>query len=56
MDHVNDDGARERATGNIGGIALMWRLKRKGWPSGFQTLCGSHQLKKEMLRRRRNRK
>lgn len=52
LDHVNDDGAEHRRETGLMGPTLYARLKRQGWPSGYQTLCGGHQLKKEVLRRR----
>jgi hypothetical protein len=52
LDHVSDDGAKHRRETRIIGSNMYARLKREGWPPGFQTLCGGHQLKKELLRRR----
>lgn len=53
LDHVRDDGARHRKGGQPSGKAIYPLLKRQGWPPGFQVLCANHQLKKEILRRRR---
>lgn len=57
LDHINDDGYKERKgkTDAGGGTSFFWKLVQKDFPRGFQTLCGSHQWKKEILRRRRNR-
>jgi hypothetical protein len=52
LDHVNDDGAKHRRETGLMGKTLYARLKRQGWPLGYQTLCGGHQWKKEVLRRR----
>jgi hypothetical protein len=53
LDHVKNDGAKHRA--QIGrGHTYQWVI-RHNFPKGFQTLCGSHQLKKEVLRRRSRR-
>lgn len=44
IDHVNDDGAAERKLNGGQGFA-GWNfyayLKRRGWPSGYQTLCAN---------------
>lgn len=53
LDHINNDGCKERrrvgtsAYGNRG----CGRLKKLGYPLGYQTLCANHQLKKELQRR-----
>lgn len=48
LDHVADDGAIDRKVNRCGcGTNLYRRLRRENYPDGFQTLCGSHQLKKE---------
>lgn len=56
LDHIQDDGAKDRRQ-NKGsmGVWLYARLRKTGWPQGYQTLCSNHQLKKELLRRRRAR-
>lgn len=57
LDHILDDGWEERrANRYIAGVRLYRILKRAGYPEGYQTLCGSHQLKKEINRRRANRR
>jgi len=51
IDHISDNGAeekQERKTVNI----HIW-LKRRNYPPGYQVLCGSCNLKKEIERRRR---
>lgn len=53
LDHVNDDGSMQRKEKNRLGFELYSFLKRLGWPAGFQTLCGTHNLMKEVRRRRR---
>ena len=52
LDHVYDNGKKHREEGYEGGINGYRQLKRAGYPEGFQTLCGNHQLKKENIRRR----
>lgn len=51
LDHVNNDGAQHRKI-----IRYKSRiyaiLKRQKFPTGFQTLCWNHQMKKESERRR----
>jgi hypothetical protein len=53
IDHVNNDGATHREKNNrISGTSLHLWLKRYNYPTGFQTLCANHQLKKEIVRKR----
>lgn len=54
LDHINNDGAAHRKMyGSLGKAAHLYRhLKRDGFPSGYQTLCFNHQIKKEFLRKR----
>jgi len=54
LDHVNNDGAQDRQNGKRGGGGCIFyeRVRRMGFPSGFQTLCHNHQWKKELMRRR----
>ena len=52
LDHVNNDGAKDRIAGRATGTGLYYRVRNDGFPVGFQTLCANHQLKKEILRRR----
>ena len=42
IDHVNGDGAEERRSANSPrgrNQAILRRLRREGWPPGYQTLC-----------------
>ena len=55
LDHINNDGHVERkgqTTRRGGGVALYGSLRKEGYPSGYQTLCCNHQMKKELLHRR----
>ncbi len=54
LDHINNDGADDRRKNDRGGggIVTYQRLRKAGFPDGFQTLCHNHQWKKELLRRR----
>lgn len=53
LDHLNNDGAEDRKkTRKDGGCNTYTLIRKNGYPPGFQTLCGSHQLKKEILLRR----
>jgi hypothetical protein len=54
LDHINNDGALDRKNGSRGGggIATYQRVRKQGFPDGFQTLCHNHQWKKELMRRR----
>jgi len=55
LDHMNNNGAEmRRAGGPIGGVDLYSKLKNNDYPKNHQTLCANHQLKKELLRRRRS--
>jgi hypothetical protein len=54
IDHVDNSGAEHRRQAGSYGKAtkLYANLKKRGFPSGFQTLCANHQIKKEILRKR----
>jgi hypothetical protein len=53
IDHIDNSGGHERRTTSYaGGMSFYAKLKRSGYPPGFQTLCHNHQWKKEILRRR----
>jgi hypothetical protein len=54
LDHIDNSGNtdRKRKGSYTGGISFYKKLKRQGYPEGFQTLCHNHQWKKEILRRR----
>jgi hypothetical protein len=54
LDHVNNDGAAERKNGSRGGggSVTYQRVRKAGFPVGYQTLCHNHQWKKELMRRR----
>ena len=56
IDHVNNDGKHrgvpDKERYKTAGWPLYSRLKREGYPEGFQTLCHNHQFKKELLRKR----
>jgi hypothetical protein len=54
LDHIYDNGKSHREEGYKGGVNGYRQLERAGYPNGFQTLCGNHQLKKERIRRRGN--
>jgi hypothetical protein len=50
LDHVKDDGAKQRKARGYGTGSRMYRvLERDGYPPGFQTLCCNHQLKKHLM-------
>ncbi len=54
LDHINNDGFIDRKINKCGfGHNLYRKLRGKGYPAGFQTLCASHQLKKKLLFERR---
>lgn len=57
LDHINNGGCKERkGAKRAGGITFYRYLRRRQYPSGFQTLCCNHQMKKEIIRRRENRR
>lgn len=41
LDHINDDGVIERRHKHWTGRKLYQRLKREGFPVGYQTLCAN---------------
>lgn len=48
LDHTNNNGAEHRKT-----VKKVYRwVKKQGFPEGFQTLCGGHQFKKEIMHKR----
>ncbi len=55
LDHVKNNGRDHRAKGFPTGVPAMRCLRKLEYPNGFQTLCANHQLKKEILRKRRER-
>jgi hypothetical protein len=52
IDHINNGGARDRRGWSIKVANIHVWLKKKGYPEGYQILCGSCNLKKEIERRR----
>ena len=42
IDHINNDGAEKRRSGEDGlGATLYRQLKSRGWPDGYQVLCAN---------------
>ena len=54
LDHLHNNGAEDRR--KFGKSTPYKRLRKDGFPEGFQTLCGSHQLKKALILARSRRK
>ncbi len=54
IDHIHNDGAILHGRGQAGqtGVDLYRKLRKSGWPKGYQTLCWNHQWKKEITLRR----
>lgn len=52
LDHIENNGKEERKNGLTSGMGLYGYLRKRGWPTGYQTLCANHQIKKEIIRRR----
>jgi hypothetical protein len=50
LDHVENDGAAQRKAMQVQpGTQTYVKLKRAGYPDGYQTLCWNHQWKKVIL-------
>jgi hypothetical protein len=50
LDHIDNNGGDHRR--KVGNSGIYFDVIKNGFPPGFQTLCGSHQMKKEMVRKR----
>lgn len=55
LDHIDNNGAAHRKVGFTSGAKGFNRLKKIGYPQGFQTLCWNHQWKKEIARLKQRR-
>lgn len=54
LDHINGAGEAQRKELNvIGGVSFYRKLKNQGYPDGFQVLCANCNLRKEMVKTRR---
>lgn len=54
LDHIEHNGADERRISKgLSGTFLYRRLIKIGFPEGYQTLCANHNLKKEVVWRRK---
>lgn len=51
LDHINGGGTEHRKKA-VGGVYRD--VVRRDFPTGFQTLCYNHQMKKEIQRRNQN--
>ena len=55
LDHIKDNGHEERTDPQAprviknGGKAFMNYLRTHEWPDGYQTLCGGHNFKKQIM-------
>jgi hypothetical protein len=55
LDHVHDNGKQERTQPYAQTTLQLYRhLQRHNYPEGYQTMCLNHQMKKDILRRRRS--
>jgi hypothetical protein len=52
LDHVNNDGAKDRKENPGPSTSVYFKVKQRGFPLGLQTLCWNHQWKKELTRSR----
>jgi hypothetical protein len=41
LDHINGDGAEHRKSVGAYGVNIYYWLKKNGYPSGFQVMCGT---------------
>jgi hypothetical protein len=57
LDHIDETKTKEftKLYGHRGGRFLFAKLRTLGYPPGFQVLCANCNLKKEILRRRKER-
>lgn len=57
LDHLNDDGGKHlsKSGRKLTGLPLYRWAKANGFPKLFQTLCGGHQLKKAIEKKREER-
>ena len=51
LDHINDDGAKDRKERKKSGTYLYVELRKLNFPLGYQTLCANHNWKKECMRK-----
>jgi hypothetical protein len=52
LDHVGNDGAADRyARGTQAGFPFVTKLRKAGWPSGYQILCANCHSEKTKLGR-----
>lgn len=41
LDHINNDGYKDRKDGQRGGVSFYLKLKKNGYPDGYQILCAN---------------
>ena len=49
LDHINGGGERERREENARGLYFYTRLRKRGWPPGYQVLCFNCNAAKHMV-------
>ena len=52
LDHINDDGCKQRREDKTKMGTHLYRAAKKTWPLDLQTLCMNHQFKKRAMRPR----
>lgn len=52
LDHIQNDGAKDRKDNPGPSTSTYFKVKQKGFPLGLQTLCWNHQWKKELTHSR----
>jgi hypothetical protein len=57
LDHVKNDGNVQRnKPGRGAGVSFFYEIVKRKFPLGLQTLCWNHQWKKEIAKRKKNRR
>ena len=52
LDHVNNDGTEDRRSRGVsGGFPVATKLRKEGWPPGYQLLCANYHSEKTKLGR-----
>lgn len=47
LDHIDGSGAEQRKQNRVTGIHLYYRLRKNGFPKGFQVLCANCNVRKQ---------
>lgn len=55
LDHISDNGKEERKIKGNSGYQFYVKLRSRGFPPGYQTLCSNHNLIKQIEKYRKDR-